>query len=86
MDSCARGAFLSGVGFVVSLNWLQAARVSNSAAAMKRFRVDRQGAYSVSMCIGRSYFWNQGETEDITRLLDDFLNPAIQPLGALSAL
>src|SRR5450631_4360327 len=52
MDSCARGAFLSGVGFLVSLNWLQAARVSNSAVATKRIRVDRRGAYSVSMCIG----------------------------------
>lgn len=42
MDSCARGAFLSGMGFRVSLNWLQAARVSKSAVAMKRIRVERR--------------------------------------------
>jgi hypothetical protein len=29
MDSCPRGAFLSGVGFLVSLNWLQAARAEH---------------------------------------------------------
>src|ERR1019366_4341980 len=52
MDSCARGAFLSGVGFLVSLKWLQAARVSISAVATKRIRIDRRGALSVSMCIG----------------------------------
>lgn len=54
MDSCARGAFLSGVGFLVLLNWLQAARVSNSAVATKRIRVDRRGAYGGSMCISCS--------------------------------
>src|ERR1022692_1182656 len=52
MDSCARGAFLSGVGFLVSLKWLQAARVSISAVATQRIRIDRRGALSVSMCIG----------------------------------
>lgn len=51
MDSCARGAFLSGVGFLASHNWLQAARVSNSAVATKRISVDSRGAYSASMCI-----------------------------------
>jgi hypothetical protein len=30
------------------LNWLQPARVSNSAVAKKRIRVDRGGAYNVS--------------------------------------
>src|ERR1017187_9655744 len=48
MDSCARGAFLSGGGFPLSLDWLQAARVSNSTVAMKRIRVDRRSACSVN--------------------------------------
>src|ERR1700682_3311566 len=55
MDSCARGALLFGVGFLALFNWLQAARVSNSAVATKRIRVDRRGAYNVSMCIGCSW-------------------------------
>src|ERR1700733_13752066 len=46
MDSCARGAFLSGGGFLLSLNWLQAARVSNNVVAMESIRVDRRGAFS----------------------------------------
>lgn len=66
MDSCARGAFLSGVGFLVSLNWLQAARVSNRAVARQRIRADSRGACSASMCIGcwsahRSGRWALGE-------------------------
>src|ERR1039457_992857 len=48
MDSCARGAFLSGGGFPLSLDWLQAARASNSTVAMKRIRVDRRSACSVN--------------------------------------
>ena len=43
MDNCARGSFLSRVGFLVLLNWLQAARVSNSAVATKR--IDRMGGF-----------------------------------------
>src|ERR1700733_2747122 len=52
MDSWARGAFLSGGGFLVSLDWPQAARVSNSAVATRRIRADRRGGYRASMCIG----------------------------------
>ena len=48
MDSCARGAYLPAGGLVVSLAWLQAARVSNSAVVTKRIKVDRVGAYGVS--------------------------------------
>src|ERR1700733_14315851 len=65
MDSCARGAFLSGGGFLVLLNWLQAARVSNSAVATKRIRVDRRRACSVNSMPKISlfvttacYFWS----------------------------
>src|ERR1700684_4359266 len=55
MDSCARGVLLLGVAFPAWLNWLQAARNSNSAVATKRIRVDRRGGYNVSMCIGCSW-------------------------------
>src|ERR1035438_2507518 len=51
MDSCARGAFLSGLAFRVSPKWLQAASVSNSAVATQQIRVGRRCAYFNSMCI-----------------------------------
>src|SRR5450631_1787937 len=61
MDSCARGAFLSGAALMLSLSWLQAARVSNSPVATKRIRVDRRRAYSASMCIGYPWFRSYGD-------------------------
>src|ERR1022692_4916774 len=66
MDSCARGAFLSGVGFLASLKWLQAARVSISAVATKRIRIDRRGAYrSERLALGEVI---SSEMRDITTL------------------
>jgi len=57
MDSCVRGAFLSGVGFLVSLKWLQAVTVSNSAIATTRLSIiDRQGTYGVLISIDCSCF------------------------------
>src|SRR5450631_2877147 len=55
MDSCARALLLLGADLLTLLNWLQAARVSNSAIATKRISVDRRGACSASMCIGCSW-------------------------------
>src|ERR1700733_8781753 len=40
MDSCARGAFVSGVGCLVAHKLLHAARVNNDAVATKRNRVE----------------------------------------------
>jgi hypothetical protein len=61
MDSCARGAFLSGVGFLVSLKWLQAARVSISAVATSESGLIG-GAHSAFQCASAgSWFRSQGD-------------------------
>lgn len=59
MDNCLRGAFLSEADCGVSLDLLEAVRISNNAIAMKRIRVDRRGADFALTCIGSAFILSE---------------------------